>query len=66
MEKQTYNPEKKYNTAYVQALVDLYIALRMEYQGLSPEQLEKGLENVDPQWLDEIQLSPEWEAKHRS
>lgn len=63
MEKEV--PQQKiFTNEHIRALVDLYIALGFEYQGLSPEQLEKGLENVDPQWLDEIQLSGEWTKNH--
>lgn len=63
MEKE--KPEQKiFTSEYISVLVDLYVALGYEYQGLSPEQLEKGLENVDSQWLDEIQLSDEWIKNH--
>jgi hypothetical protein len=61
MEKET---PKVYTDEYIQTMVDLYVELMMEYQGLTPEQLEKGLENVSSLWLDEIQYSDEWIKKH--
>ena len=56
--------QKVYTDKEIGILLDLYTELGLDYQGFSPEQLEKNLQNVDPQWLDEIQLSEEWLKKH--
>jgi hypothetical protein len=51
---ETETPKKEYTDEYIASLIYIYNEMRIEYQGLTPKQLEDGLKNIDPQWLEEI------------